>query len=90
MSIPVSYLTALPTGILETVLLHLPGQDIIKTEATGRSIAGESLLTLHCETRVNKRFRDLVRNSPALQDRSELFAIGLIDNPRYPCDFTER
>ncbi|KAF9782631.1 hypothetical protein BJ322DRAFT_165740 [Thelephora terrestris] len=72
MSVPLSYLTALPTEILETILLHLPGQDIIKTEA------------------VNKRFRDLVRNSPALQHRSELFDIGLIDNPRYPCDFTER
>ena len=34
--------------------------------------------------------RDLVHNSPALRHRRELFATGLIDNPRCPCDLAER
>ena len=33
MSAPVSHLTELPVEILEQILLHLPGQDVIKMEA---------------------------------------------------------
>jgi len=36
MSMSPSYLTTLPTEILEQLLLHLPGQDIVKMEAVRR------------------------------------------------------
>ena len=38
---------------------------------------------------VNRFFRDLVRNSAILQRRCELFAAGLIENPRNSYDPTE-
>ena len=38
---PPPCLTTLPTEILEPILLHLPGQDIIKVEAVRRSIVNE-------------------------------------------------
>ena len=41
-------------------------------------------------TQVNRHIRDLVRNSPTLQHRCELFAVGLIDNPCCPRDLAER
>jgi len=37
MSAPVSHLTELPIEITEQILLHLPGQDIIKMEAVRRA-----------------------------------------------------
>jgi len=39
MSTPVPRLTGLPAEILEHVLLHLPGQDIIKMEVVRRLFA---------------------------------------------------
>jgi len=37
MSASPSYLTMLPTEILEQLLLHLPGRDLIKVEAVRRA-----------------------------------------------------
>ena len=39
---------------------------------------------------MNQRLRGLVRDSPTLQHRCELFAAGLVDNPCNPCDLAER
>lgn len=39
---------------------------------------------------VNRWFRSFIYNSPALHHRRELFATGLIDNPRCPCGAAER
>jgi len=91
MSAPAPHLTGLPAEILEHVLLHLPGQDIIKIEVVRRSFADprKSLLTC-CTIQVSRHFQSLIRNSPTLQYRRELFAAGLIDNPSNPCDLAER
>jgi hypothetical protein len=43
-----------------------------------------------CRTiQVNRRFQDLICNSPVLQHRCELFAAGLIENPCNPCDLAQ-
>jgi len=39
---------------------------------------------------INQHFRALIRSSPTLQYRRELFTAGLIDNPSNPCDLAER
>lgn len=39
---------------------------------------------------MNRHFKNLICDLPALQHKRELFATGLIDNPCYPCDFVER
>jgi len=92
MSAPVPHLIGLPAEILEHVLLHLPDQNIIKMEAVRRPFADprKSLLTRCCTIQVSRHFRSLIRNSPLLQYRHELFAAGLIDNPSNPCDLAER
>ena len=50
MSAPISRLAELPTETLEQILLHLPGQDVIKMETVQRviSILQNSVLTFRC------------------------------------------
>jgi len=50
MSAPISCLAELPTEILEQILLHLPGQDIIKMEAVQCIVVipDDPALTLRC------------------------------------------
>lgn len=44
---------------------------------------------LCCTIQVNRRFQNLIRNSPTLQHQRELFTAGLIDNPCNPCDLAQ-
>ena len=50
MSASIFSLTELPIEVLEQILLQLPGQDIVKTEAVWCVIAipPDSELTFHC------------------------------------------
>lgn len=84
-------LAGLPTELSEQILLHLPGQDIIKMEAVRPALLCDDMaLTLHTMTQVNRYFADLIRGSPILQYHRELFSAGLIDNPHHPCNLAER
>ena len=81
-------LTELPVEILEQVLMHLPGQDIIKMEVV-RYFLCDAALTFRCIIQISRQFRDLIHDSPTLQYKRELFSAGLIENPRNPCDFAQ-
>lgn len=48
------------------------------------------LTVLRYTIQISRQFRDLAHSSPALQYRRELFAAGLVDNPRSPCNLEER
>jgi len=86
-----SRFTELPVEISEWILLHLPGQDIIKMEAVCPSrICDNAVLILFHVAQVNRHFMDLVRSSPTLQYYCELFSAGLIDNSHPPWNLAER
>ena len=80
MSASAPHLTELPTETLEYVLLRLPVQDVIKMEVVRSLSLTPREWLLMCCIQVNRRFQDLIRNSPTLQLRRELFAAGLIEN----------
>ena len=86
-----SRITELPIEVLEHILLHLPGQDIIKMEAVRPTLLrDDAVLTLRTMIQVSPRFADLVRSSSIIQYHRELFSAGLIDNPHHPCNLIER
>ena len=92
MSAPLPNLAELPVEVLEQILIRLPGQDIVKMEAVRRTTAnfGRTFINFVRAIQVNRHLRDLIHNFPALHHRRELFATGLIDNPRCPCDLAQR
>ena len=92
MSPPTFCLTELPVETLEQVLLHLPGQDVIKMEVVwcATAIPHDSTLAFRCTIQISRQVQKLIRDSPTLQYKRELFSVGLIENPRKPCDFTQR
>jgi len=92
MSASVFRLAELPVEILEQVLLHLPIQDVIKGELVRSVIAipCDAALTFRSIAQISRRFQELIHDSPTLQFKRELFSAGLIENPRNPCDFTQR
>ena len=85
-------LTELPVETLEQVLLHLPGQDVIRVEVVWcvTAIPHGSRLTFLYMIQINRQFRELICDSPMLQYKRELFSAGLIENPCNPCDFAQR
>ena len=54
------------------------------------AIPHDSTLTFHRMNQISRQFRDLIRDSPMLQYKRELFSAGLIENPCSPCDFAQR
>jgi len=85
-------LSELPVEVLEQILVHLPGQDIVKVEVVRRVVvtSHDSALTSDFLLQVSRQFQDLTRNSPALRYKRDLFSAGLAENPRSPCDFAQR
>ena len=85
-------LTEFPTEILEQILQHLPGQDVVKMEMVRPVIAipHDSALTSCYVAQISRRFQDLTRSSPILQYKRDLFSAGLVENPCSPCDFAQR
>ena len=83
--------TELPVETLEQVLLDLPSQDVIKMEVVWCAIAipHDSALTFRWMIQISRQFQQLVRDSPTLQYKRELFSGGLIENSRNPCDFAQ-
>ena len=92
MSASSSRITELSIEVLEHILLHLPGQDIIKMEAVRPTLLrDDAVLTLRTmPIQVSRCFAGLVRGSSILQYHRELFSAGLIDNSHHPCNLVER
>jgi len=92
MAASMSRLPELPTEILEQVLLHLPGQDVVEIEAVRcvPVIPKDSALTFRWVIQVSRRFQDLTRDSPALQSKRALFSAGLVENSCSPSGFSQR
>ena len=84
--------TGFPTEILEQILQHLPGQDVVKMEMVRPviTIPHDSALTSCYVAQISRRFQDLTRSSPLLQYKRDLFSAGLVENPYGPCDLAQR
>ena len=91
MSASISRLSNLPIEILEQILLHLPGQDIVKMEGVRVfAISDDPLLTLRCAVQVSRHFQELTHNLSTIRYKRDLFSAGLVENLRSPCDFVQR
>ena len=92
MATSVPRFTEFPTEILEQILQHLPGQDVVKMEMVRPAIATphHSALTSCYVAQISRQFQDLTRSSPILQYKRNLFSAGFTDNPCNPCDFAQR
>ena len=91
MSVSPSRFTELPAEVSERILLHLPGQDIIKMEAVWQTLVCDDVVLTFCRmAEVSRYFLDLVHSSPTLQYRRELFSAGLTDYTLHPRGLAER